>query len=183
MHNFGEPYRAERIVFGASRPGYPDKLVELSRIKEWLSFVKAKGIRRVCCLLQKTQLDYYKENLLSIYSVEFGQDNLCHAQIKDYHLCDSVILIGKILPFLEESDLLRQKVVVHCSGGSGRTGHVLAGWLIYKHNLSVEIALTAVVESGRDPFEAMKCGNTTIDELYSLLRHCKKYSNTRETEV
>ena len=178
-YKFGEPYKAERIVYGASRPGYNSKCVEISEVTEWLSFMIARGIKRVCCLLPKNQLNYYEEDLLNIYCKEFGQDNICHAPIKDYHLCDSVMLIEEILPFLGKSDLLGEKVVVHCSGGSGRTGHVLAGWLIYKHNLSVEKALTAVVESGRDPFEAVRCRNATMSELYSMLMKCQKDNNTQ----
>lgn len=44
---------------------------------------------------------------------------------------DFEALTGKILPFLLEADKQSEKVVVHCSGGVGRTGLVLAAWLVY----------------------------------------------------
>ncbi|WP_236738912.1 protein-tyrosine phosphatase family protein [Chroogloeocystis siderophila] len=36
----------------------------------------------------------------------------------------------KILPFVRTANKQDEKVVVHCAGGVGRTGHVLAAWLV-----------------------------------------------------
>ncbi|MHB8084407.1 MAG: protein-tyrosine phosphatase family protein [Dehalococcoidia bacterium] len=174
--NFSEPYKEERIVFGASRPGYDSKQVDINKLFEWITLMKEEGIKRVCCLLTNDQLGYYMgEDLLHIYRREFGQDNILWAPIEDGHLCYKAQLTGKILPFLEEADCCGEKVVVHCSAGSGRTGHVLAAWLVHNYELSIDKALAAVVESGRDPYEAV--GHTaTVDELYNLLRQCQKPS-------
>jgi protein-tyrosine phosphatase len=84
------------------------------------------GIRRVCCLLPDEQLAYYRPDLLGEYRAVFGAANVCSAAVTDYHLCDSDLLETMILPFLVESDQSRLPAVVHCSSGSGRTGHVLA---------------------------------------------------------
>jgi len=173
-YNFAPASNDEKIVFGAQRPGYNSKSVSLSNVQEWISFMKEQRIKRVCCLLPQNQLEYYEMDLLDIYWKELGQDNVYWASVEDFHLCDPVTLQKKILPFLEESDAKGERVVVHCSGGSGRTGHVLAAWLVFKRGFSKEEALVAVRDMGRNPYEAVNCGNATIEELYELLQQCRK---------
>ncbi len=130
----------ETIVFGAQRPGYCSKTVGLDCVKDWISLMQKSGLRRACCLLPCKQLAYYQVDLLAEYCKAFGEPNVCRAEIEDYHLCDHATLDNTILPFLLESDRKNTPVVVHCSGGSGRTGHVLAAWLVRKRGLSVDEA-------------------------------------------
>ena len=141
-----------------------------SQVYEWMKFVSDSGIRRVCCLLPPEQLSYYDCNLLEEYRVRFGEANVCSAPVEDYHLCEARLLEAVVLPFLAESDRRALPIVVHCSGGSGRTGHVLAAWLVRQRGLSVEEALAAVAATGRNPLEAIQSGNATEEELRQLLR-------------
>ncbi len=120
----------ETVIYGAQRPGYSSQNVDASRVSDWISFVHKSGVRRICCLLPDNQLAYYRVDLLKTYREAFGQSNVCHAPIEDYHLCDHWTLEGTILPFLQASDATSTPAVVHCSGGLGRTGHVLAAWLV-----------------------------------------------------
>jgi protein-tyrosine phosphatase len=159
----------EMIVFGAQRPGYPSKIVGSDRVKDWISLMQKSGMRRVCCLLPPKQLAYYQVDLIAEYRKVFGESNVCGAEIEDFHLCDHETLERRILPFLLESDQANTPVVVHCSGGSGRTGHVLAAWLVRHRGLSVHDALAAVAATGRNPWEAVECGYATEKELHSLL--------------
>jgi hypothetical protein len=159
----------ETTVHGAQRPGYPARVVEPPHVNRWVSLMRDRGMRRVCCLLPPSQLAYYPSDLLSSYAEVFGETNVCHAAIEDYRLCDGAVLEGRILPFLLESDHDAAPVVVHCSGGIGRTGHVLAAWLVRHRGLSPDDAITAVVSTGRDPREAVRCGNATEQELRRLL--------------
>jgi protein-tyrosine phosphatase len=137
-HNFGPASIDETIVHGAGRP-------EPGSIQDWIRFMQANGIRRVCCLLSKAQLDdYYPGDLLEAYREAFGEGQVCPAPIEEYHLASLALLQETILPFLVASVQLEQKVVVHCYSGKGRSGHVLAAWLVYGRQLGIDAAVRAV---------------------------------------
>ena len=141
---------------------------------EWIHFMKREGIKRVCCLLTPEQLGYFEEDLLDIYRREFGGDNLCWAPVDDFHLTERSTLLGKILPFLVASSGKGAPVVVHCAGGMGRTGHVLAAWLVHARGYGVKQALEEVQARDRNPFEAVQKGTATMQQLYELLRACRR---------
>lgn len=148
MYKFAGACKNELIIFGASRPGYSEK-----QIRAWIEFMKSQGIQRICCLLAQDQLKSYPK-LLDSYKQEFGSENVCWAAIADFEICDPATLHNKILPFLFTSDRYQQKTVVHCSGGIGRTGQILAAWLILGRGLSQQAAIEAVRKTGRNPYEA-----------------------------
>lgn len=148
MYKFAPAGENEQIVFGAARPGYTNK-----ELQDWIEFMKRQDIKRVCCLLSEQQLASYSD-LLGTYKQEFDNQLVCWAPIADFHLCDLETLTQKILPFLIEADKQNEKVVVHCSGGIGRTGHVLAAWLVSVRGLSNQAAINAVKKTGRNPYEA-----------------------------
>jgi protein-tyrosine phosphatase len=172
--------------------------------------MKGRGIKRVCCLLRKKQLQWSKKiipvfglrkaeilcgvyvqknpgifscitvafyidaDLLETYRCEFRPENVCWAPVKDYHLCEETMLKERILSFLQEAQLRKIPTIVHCSGGSGRTGHVLAAWLVFGREFDIEQALTAVTEMQRNPKEAVNCAHATQAQLYALLEACKR---------
>jgi protein-tyrosine phosphatase len=163
---FGPACENEQIVFGAQRPGFAP-----ASVKDWISYMKAQGIKRVCCLLSEGELRVYQENLLSTYSNEFGRDNVNSAPVEDLHLI-SPVLLKKVLGFLKESDESQRPVVAHCAGGLGRTGHVLSAWLVSGRGVSVAEALSAVKNTGREPCQAVIYGNATKKQLHDLLKSC-----------
>ena len=173
QYNFGPAYEKEEVVFGAERPGFDFHSVESHEVSRWISFVKQNGIERVCSLLPKEQLAFYKVDLLVEYRREFGEDTICSAPIPDMHLCDGETLNGKILPFLRVSDLRGKKVVVHCSGGSGRAGHILSAWLVHSRGFAIDEALSVVRLPRRNPLEAVIIGNASMDDLRALLASCQ----------
>lgn len=166
---FGPARRGEFAVFGAQRPGYDSKVVDRTAAREWIEFVQGKGIQRICCLLPPKQLAYYRGDLLAEYRAAFGDTNVLHAPIDDFHLCDADVLERQVLPFLADSATRKLPIVVHCSGGSGRTGHVLAAWLVRHRSLDVDTALSEVRSTGRNPREAVDCQHATLAQLRTLL--------------
>jgi protein tyrosine phosphatase (PTP) superfamily phosphohydrolase (DUF442 family) len=135
---FGPATPDEPIVFGAAGPGaQPD---------DWLKFMQAQGMRRVCCLLPRSPVDRYVQT--------FGADWVCVAPIEDFRVVDRALLQDVILPFLQAADQAQEPVVVHCGGGIGRTGQVLVAWLIVGRGMTVRDAIAMVKQQGRNPYEA-----------------------------
>ncbi len=175
-YKFAAASENEPIVFGSARPEYTHE-----QVKAWTEFMQNQGIQRVCCLLSETQLASYSD-LLGTYQQVFGVDRVCWAPIEDFNLATLEVLTHQILPFLALAEEQNQKVVVHCSGGIGRTGHILAAWLVAARGLSPKSAIAAVKRTGRNPHEAMiaapfKGQNPwkVAAELNALLEECKRF--------
>lgn len=176
-YKFSAAQNGEQIVFGAARPGYSPQA-----IYAWIAFMKSQGIQNVCCLLSESQLLLYPQ-LLEIYHREFGVQKVVWVPIEDFQLCELDHLIQKILPFLQKAKTKGERVVVHCSGGIGRTGHILAAWLVSDQGLSNQAAIKAVRQTGRNPYEfamaAILKGKNPFKiakELDHLLNACRGIS-------
>jgi len=167
-HRFAPAAPDEAFVYGACTPGWHSAAGHAVAINDWVEFMRAEGIERVCCLLTGCQLDNYGA-ILDQYAATFGETNVLHAPVRDHHLIPEDVLLGEILPFLSESRAAEQQVVVHCLAGIGRTGQVLSAWLVYNRDYGPEQAIATVKEQGRDPRDAIHMGNATEDELLDLL--------------
>ena len=190
MYKFAAASPSETIVFGSARPGYSS-----NQVNEWIEFMQTQDIKGVCCLLSQTQLDGYLD-LLGIYRQKFGLDRVCWSPIEDFQLADRQTLIQQILPFLAitprglreaNADEQNEKVVVHCSGGIGRTGHVLAAWLVAERGLSNKAAIATVKQTGRNPYEAVSFAflkgqnpGKVIAQLNALLNDCRDARETKK---
>lgn len=150
--NFAPAAPNETVVYGACRPGYGAKLSNAG-VESWLATMRTHGVERVVCLLDDRHLRLY-DDLLGSYRGEFGDENVRHAPIPDYEFADPDLLATTVLPFLNESSRAGKRVVVHCSAGSGRTGHVLATWLAVHRGDSPGYAVETVRATGRNPLEA-----------------------------
>jgi protein-tyrosine phosphatase len=162
---FSPPTIREKYIFGACKPNPFTK----NGVSEWVDFMKSKNIERVCVLLQSSELDSFTDDLMNIYKNKFGTENILHAPIPDLHFASKDLLIKTIYPFLMESQKRKRKTVVHCAGGIGRTGHVLAGWLMLEYEMSLTNAIQEIKNSGRNPLEAMEKGDESLENLENLL--------------
>ena len=163
---FSAASEQEPFVFGARRPGFPFPRVSSTFVHSWIAFMQAQGITRVLCLLPSRQLDGYSD-LLGTYRQMFGEHNVLWVPIADFHLAEEVQLIDQILPFFVEGALHQEKTVVHCSGGVGRTGHILAAWLVSGRGMSNEEAIATVKRQGRNARESRD------KRLDTLLDRCR----------
>jgi protein-tyrosine phosphatase len=179
MYKFASASADESIIFGAARPGYTDR-----QVAQWVEFMRDRDIQRVCYLLSASQLNRYSD-LPSIYRQNFGLDRVCWAPIDDFRLVDRQLLLHYILPFLADADRSNEKLVVHCSGGVGRTGQVLAAWLVAGRGYSRKLAIDTVIQTGRNPYEAVIVAPffgrnpwRVLAELHNLLDECVCLKNT-----
>jgi len=166
--HFGPARTGERTAYGARMPD-----ASPTGIVAWADFMRARGVGRVCCLLDAGQLAAFPVNLEAEYKRLFGETCVLMESIADHHLCSRQALRRNILPFLSAADTSGERVVIHCWGGNGRTGHVLAAWLVAARGLSPREAIEAVEATGRLPCEAVLAGNATRDELIELLASCE----------
>lgn len=163
----------ERIVFGAARPAYGSPAISGKDAEDWLAYMQARGVKRICCLLTDEQIAAYGFDLPVFYGEVLGRDHVCWSPVMDGFLATAEQLKEEILPFLDNADREGERVVVHCAAGLGRTGHVLAGWLVHGRGMEPETALQNVRLMGRKPAEAVSWGNAAQDDLLLLLHSCK----------
>lgn len=167
-HRFAPAAPDEEHVFGACSPGWHSAADTATAVEDWISFVRNRGIERVCCLLagrpsagECPTVDRYRR--------EFGRENVLHAPAADGRLLPAETLRDDVVPFLAESRDRDEPVVVHCLSGIGRTGQVLAAYLVAERGYEPRDAVSTVRTTGRDPHDAIQRGNATFRDLRALL--------------
>lgn len=163
-------------MYGAGAPGHGrprdgptgGTAVPTAAVDAWVEDVRSAGVERVCCLLADAELRTY-DDLLGRYAAAFGPDHTLHVPVPDEHLLERERLTGTVLPFLRGADSAGEPVVVHCRAGLGRTGHVLAAWLVHARGHDPREAVAALNRVGRLPRQAVEAGNATVVEVDSLL--------------
>ena len=166
-------------VYGSPRPGYPDRNVERGVVEGWIRGAAARGATGVVCLLSERELAYY-DDLLEAYRKAFKA--VLWAPVEDFQLCDPENL-RKILKFLNERDNEDEITVVHCSSGSGRTGHVLCCWLVFGRCLEPHDAVSVVRESGMEPMESVLHGTEPPQKFWALMQVAAEARNELPSRI
>lgn len=166
LERFGPAAPGESIVHGAATPG--GLAGGDGDVDPWIDAVRSRGIERVVCLLSERQLRRYHA-LLDAYRREFCADAVTHVPMTDHALAEEDQLRAA-LEALRAADDADEPVVVHCLVGLGRTGHVLAAWLVHARGYEPAAAIETVRDTERRPAEAVSAGNATREELLALLR-------------
>ena len=71
--------------------------------------------------------------------------NYLHLYVEDYKV-PSIQKMDSTVQFIENEIKLKRPVMVHCAAGRGRTGTILAAYLLKKEKLSPEQAIKKVRE-------------------------------------
>jgi hypothetical protein len=122
--------------------------------------MKAQGITSVVGLLEEQEVDKYYERPPAEVLTELGlravNVSLFHADAAAYGgdgqssspatLPTPADAFQRIEKEFAAAEAAGGKVATHCWGGAGRTGTVLAAWLVKRHGLGIEEA-AALVQS------------------------------------
>jgi len=167
-HRFSPAAPGEEIVYGACSPGWHSAADRERAVDEWIGTMRDNGIERVCCLVGGHQSDA-DDSTLDTYRDAFGEVNVLHAPVPDHHLVDLDTLRDDILPFFYDAASEDEPVVAHCLSGIGRTGQVLAAWLVAGRGYTPLDAIEAVRTTGRSPMDTVERGEATRRDLLGLL--------------
>ncbi len=135
----GEIFRRIRGIFQdmPHRFGWIDEYVSGSGRPtsfEQVKWVKEKGISMIISLTESPLPDEWIEVLNFKY---------IHVPIKD-HSAPSVETIEKIIKEIMKEVKAGGRVLVHCAAGLGRTGVILASYIIAKKSITPEDAISFV---------------------------------------
>lgn len=167
-HRFAPAAPEEEHVFGACSPGWHSEGPHETVVNRWIEDMQSLGIERVVCLLPGRELDRTGANV-GLYRDAFGTDAVRHAPIPDHRLADLETFREDVLPFLERAVADDAPVVVHGLSGVGRTGQVLAAWLVSGRGYAPHEAVDTVLEMGRDPTEVVRFSDVTRHDLLARL--------------
>ena len=92
--------------------------------------------------------------------------NYLHLRVEDYH-SPSIEEIESTVKFIENEIEGKRAVLVHCAAGKGRTGTILAAYLLRKENLSAKDAITRI--------RGLRPGSIQSDSQENSLFEYEKY--------
>lgn len=127
--NFGPVSSRDKVLFTSERPGNTSiektNIADPAQVQDWLDFMTNQGVTYVIALLDENEYTdcYAAPGLFDAYR-KAGLE----AMVQPMNDPDASRNIFQAIRRTMESD--NGKVVVHCTGGTGRAGRVAAGWLV-----------------------------------------------------
>ncbi len=114
-------------------------------LAEDLEDIKKEGIKNILSLITEQELfDYGVSDLKSIF--QSNNLNHLHISILDQRV-PSIPQLELILDWIEDKISRNEKVMIHCVGGLGRSGTIVAAYLMKKESFNKESAIQKVRES------------------------------------
>lgn len=144
QYNFAPASTRDEVLYGAARPGAsqqlcyrPDLKLPASVITEWAYWAKGEGFERVITLLSPSELDTYQGSVVDVLSHQFSGH---YSNI----VMDRPGALQQVLAAVRTAQEAGDKILVACWAGAGRTGQVLAAWLVQQYGLTPEEAAEEV---------------------------------------
>jgi Cyclin-dependent kinase inhibitor 3 (CDKN3) len=141
--NYGPVSDRDNVVCTCQRPGdahdlTTGKIIVQTSLESWLPYIKnEQGVRRVLILFEENEMEHYDESLLEAYE---------KAGLKaHWEPLSKPSSYGRIMAILDECFATGERITAHCTGGTGRSGRVAAGWLMHKYHLSDKDATMEVL--------------------------------------
>uniref|UniRef100_A0A6T6M269 Tyrosine specific protein phosphatases domain-containing protein n=1 Tax=Rhodosorus marinus TaxID=101924 RepID=A0A6T6M269_9RHOD len=153
--NYGPISGRDEIVYTCERPGGNKKndapgATPQDEIDEWFTFMKDHDVKRVMCLLDDNELAFYTSSLFDMYK-ENGM--ICtHVPMKSENARDNVFKA------MTDAENAGEKIVIHCTGGKGRSARAATSWLVTKYGLSASDATDEAIQAAREK-DVIRLGN------------------------
>jgi protein-tyrosine phosphatase len=128
--NFGLASTRDTVLYTSERPGHEsieeDTVADQEEVDRWFAFMKEQKVTCVIALLDENEYEAVYDNpgLPTMYG-NAGFKWL----IQPMGDTKATTVIFKCIREEEEAG---GKVVVHCTGGTGRASRVAAGWLVHR---------------------------------------------------
>eukprot|EP00668_Euglena_longa_P038348 GGOE01049348.1.p1 GENE.GGOE01049348.1~~GGOE01049348.1.p1 ORF type:complete len:186 (+),score=44.25 GGOE01049348.1:63-560(+) len=135
------------LVYGSERPGYSKDnervgAVTAAEVVPWCQFMKAQGIHHILSLLGDDEVQWYQEPIEETLTKNgFQTENYSRTSVFAANAAQVC------LDAFKRADAAGEKIVVHCSGGSGRGSLGLGLWLMHKYSMSAEEAVAAIQDA------------------------------------
>jgi len=160
--------REGELVYGCERPGAADELNKVAAIapqevQEWCAFMQKEGISRAVCLLNEEEHSFYQPPgyLGGLTAAGFAADKVT---LVDLTAPDAAERTGAALKAAKDAG---EKLVLHCAGGEGRTGTVLAQWLKMEGLGDSEKVCADMVEYANSKNAVRKPSAAKVDKFLS----------------
>jgi len=110
------------VLARSSRPGYPDKVVNLSILNKTITHWKSLGIKSIICLLSNEEIKmYYK--VINSDLIKFYKDNgfiVYHINVIDFQ--SPPLNSSQLEEILIQYKKMEKPLLIHCGAGEDRTG-------------------------------------------------------------
>jgi protein-tyrosine phosphatase/nicotinamidase-related amidase len=137
--------KGEGLIGMTILPGRKDRNRSLT---EDIETIKEENIQNVICLLSENEFEEYGVSKLKEEYKKAGL-NVCYKQILDQTV-PTETMMNETLKWLDKELLENKKTLIHCVGGIGRTGTVVACYLKKYSGLTTTEAIE-VVRKSRSP--------------------------------